>query len=151
MPKMIWSQLSHLQLGKYAEYLMKMEFLSYGFDVYTTEVDDNGIDFVIKNKLGNYYEMQVKSSRNFNYVFMKKDKFDINNKNLFLVLALFEDDKMPDVFLIPAVEWRIPNELLKDKAYEGLKSKPEWGVNLSQRNLVLLNRYKIESVISNLK
>jgi len=44
MAEMIsWSKLNHLQLGKYAEYLVKMEFTRYGFDVYATEVDDKGI------------------------------------------------------------------------------------------------------------
>lgn len=151
MPRMIWSELSHLQLGKYAEYLMKMEFLSYGFDVFNTEVDDKGVDFVIKSGSGKFYEMQVKSSRDLNYVFMRKDKFDINNESLILVLALFEDNKMPDVFLIPAIEWKSPNNLLKDKDYEGLKSKPEWGINLSQKNLGLLNQYSVKNMINKFK
>ncbi|AOY75374.1 hypothetical protein [Clostridium formicaceticum] len=151
MPRMIWSELSHLQLGKYAEYLMKMEFLSYGFDVFNTEVDDKGVDFVIKSGSGKFYEMQVKSSRDLNYVFMRKDKFDINNESLILVLALFEDNKMPDVFLIPAIEWKSPNNLLKGKDYEGLKSKPEWGINLSQKNLGLLSQYSIDIMMNKFK
>ena len=44
-----WSELSYLQLGRYAEYYAKMEFSSYGYDVYTSEVDDHGVDFVAKN------------------------------------------------------------------------------------------------------
>ena len=32
MPKTNWSELSPLQLGRYAEYYAKMEFTSYGFD-----------------------------------------------------------------------------------------------------------------------
>jgi hypothetical protein len=43
MPNLNWSQLNHLQLGRYAEYYAKMEFASYGFDVYTSEVDDHGV------------------------------------------------------------------------------------------------------------
>ena len=27
----------------------KMEFTSYGYDVYTSEVDDHGVDFVARN------------------------------------------------------------------------------------------------------
>jgi len=40
-----WSKLSTLQLGRYAEYFVKMEFTLHGFDVYSAEVDDKGIDF----------------------------------------------------------------------------------------------------------
>ena len=43
-----WSELSRLQLGRYAEYFVKMEFTLHGFDVYSAEVDDKGIDFVIR-------------------------------------------------------------------------------------------------------
>lgn len=48
MERYTWSRLSSLQLGRYAEYFVKMEFTLYGFDVYTSEVDDRGIDFVIR-------------------------------------------------------------------------------------------------------
>ena len=37
-----------MQLGKYAEYYSKMEFTSYGYDVYTSEIDDHGVDFAAK-------------------------------------------------------------------------------------------------------
>ena len=64
MPNTNWSKLSHLQLGRYAEYYAKMEFASCGYDVYTSEVDDHGVDFVARNPVdGQYYEIQVKSIR----------------------------------------------------------------------------------------
>ena len=40
-----------------------MEFTSYGFDVYTSEVDDHGIDFIAKGMDGTYYEVQVKNKQ----------------------------------------------------------------------------------------
>lgn len=76
MPNTKWSELSNLQLGRYGEYFAKMEFASYGLDVYTSEVDDHGIDFVVKNKLGKFFEIQVKAIRlvKTGYVFIRKDK-----------------------------------------------------------------------------
>lgn len=50
MSSMKWSELNHLQLGQYGEYYAKMEFTSYGYDVYTSEVDDHGVDFVARKK-----------------------------------------------------------------------------------------------------
>ena len=46
MPNKHWLRLNHLQLGRYAEYLSKMEFASYGFEIYSSEVDDHGVDFI---------------------------------------------------------------------------------------------------------
>ncbi len=62
MEKYAWKNLNHLQIGRYAEYFAKMEFTLFGFDVYTVEVDNRGIDFVIR-KDDQYYDVQVKSVR----------------------------------------------------------------------------------------
>ncbi len=43
-----WKHLNHLQLGKYGEYFVKMELIRNCFDVYSSEVDDRGIDFIIQ-------------------------------------------------------------------------------------------------------
>ena len=59
MPNTIWSRLSHLQLGRYAEYYAKMEFASYGYDVYTSEVDDHGVDFVARNPVDDRWTMSI--------------------------------------------------------------------------------------------
>lgn len=90
MPNKDWSRLTSLQLGRYAEYYAKMDFASYGLEVYTSEVDDHGIDFIVKDKNNRFCEIQVKSLRSKGYVFMTKSKFDISNENLYLTLLIFE-------------------------------------------------------------
>lgn len=149
MPNTNWSKLNKLQIGRYAEYFAMMEFASYGFEVYTSEVDDHGIDFVVKTKDRIFLEVQVKSIRksSVNYVFMQKDKWDINSPDTYLALLLFEDGKLPEIYLVPAIAWKAPNALFCDKNYEGLKSKPEYGLNLSKKNMPLLGAYKLEVVL----
>lgn len=149
MPNTDWTKLNSLQVGKYAEYFAKMEFASYGLEVYTTEVDDRGIDFIIKDKNGRFCEIQVKSLRGTGYVFMQKSKFDITNKNLYLALLLFEAGKLPDVFLIPAQAWEVPNEMFVDRNYDkpGQKSAPEYGINISKKNYSILEIFNFEDSI----
>lgn len=48
MQKYIWSRLNNQQVGMYTVYFVKMELTMYGFQVYQTEVDDRGIDFVAR-------------------------------------------------------------------------------------------------------
>lgn len=49
--------------------------LFYGFEVFTSELDDHGVDFIAHHPKDNtYYEIQVKSIRDYNYAFVKKDK-----------------------------------------------------------------------------
>ena len=40
--------------------------------MYSSEVDDHGIDFIVKNKLGDFLEVQVKTICKTNYMFKKK-------------------------------------------------------------------------------
>jgi len=140
-----WTRLNHLQLGRYAEYFAKMEFTLHGFDVFTAEVDDKGIDFVIR--LDNqYFDIQVKSVRGNNYIFFTKEKF-VLRKNLLATILLFEDSKEPLIYLIPSLEWQNPNGLLVNRDYLNKKSKPEWGISITQKNRNLLELYQFDKVI----
>ena len=138
-----------MQLGRYAEYYAKMEFASYGCQVYTTEVDDHGVDFVVKDKNGRYCEIQVKSIRSTGYVFMEKSKFDLSNHNLFVTLLVFHKGELPDIFLIPACTLKIPNQVFVDRDYDkpGQTSKPEYGINVSKKNYDVLQNYAFEDAI----
>jgi len=149
MNKYNWSRLNHLQLGQYAEYFAKMEFTLYNFDVYTSEVDDKGIDFVIRKDENQYYDVQVKSVRRFNYIYYPKKTFTLRG-NLLAVVVLFHEGKLPKMYLIPSTEWNEPNALLASRDYEGKESPPEWGLNLSKKNCPLLDNYEFDEMIKRL-
>jgi len=145
-----WEKLNHLQIGRYAEYLTKMELTAHGCDVYTSEVDDRGIDFVVRKDHQNYYDIQVKSFRSShtNYVFITKEKFELRD-NLFLSLVLFPRYDEPTLYLIPSLAWEDSNALFVDRDYAkpGQKSKPEWGMNVSKANRYLLEPYEFEKMV----
>ena len=149
MPSTDWSKLSPLQLGRYAEYYAKMEFTSYGYDVYTSEIDDHGVDFVIKNAAGGFYEVQVKSVLKARYVYIPKDKIVADERHL-VCLMLFIDGRLPDVYIFPATVWLTPNAAFVDRVYgkPGQKSKPEYGVYITKKTLSLLEPYREDNYFS---
>lgn len=148
MTKKNWKKLNRMQLGRYAEYYAKMEFTSYGLDVYTSEVDDHGIDFIVKDKLNNFNEIQVKSIRNKGYIFMQQEKFNLSNENLYLVLLIFVENMLPDIYLISTSAWKESNDVFVIRNYNnGQKSKPEYGINISDKNKNLLGKYKFEVIV----
>lgn len=150
MERYVWSRLNKQQVGKYSEYFVKMELTMYGFEVYTTEVDDRGIDFVARRPDGPFFEIQVKSVRDLNYIYLEKAKFGLSNTR-FLALGLLFDGKPPELYLIPSLTWETPNALFASRNYgEGRKSAPEWGLNLSTRNMPLLEPYRFESTVQRL-
>ncbi len=145
-----WSQLTRQQVGAFSEYFVKMEMTMYGFQVYSTEVDDRGIDFVVRYENGPFFSIQVKSLREKGYVFMQKDKFRLS-PDLYLALVILHEGSEPKIYLIPSKAWEKPNELLVDRNYEGKKSKPEWGLNVSKRNMDLLEDYAFSKMVAKLK
>lgn len=101
----------------------------YGFQVYATEADDRGIDFVAGYEDGPFIEVPVKSLRSMGYVFMHKEKFSLREP-LYLALGLLFEGKLPELYLIPSTAWREVNTLFVSRDYEGLRSQPEWGLGV---------------------
>ena len=143
-----WSELklNRTQLGMFGECYAKMEFISHKYEVYTSFVDDHGVDFVAKNpNTGEFFEVQVKGVLKSNYIYIRKDKLYPHENKLVCVL-IFVDGEPPKMYIIPATAWKSPNSLLASYAYDkkGQKSKPEWGIRLSKRNESLLEEYHAE-------
>ena len=150
MARYQWSALNRQQVGAWAEYFVKMELTMHGFQVYTTEVDDRGIDFVARYEQGPFHTVQVKSLRGGGYVFLPKHKTPLGEEYL-LALALLEEGEAPRLYLIPGTRWREPDQLFVDREYEGLESDPEWGLNVSARNLEALAEFALERAVARLK
>ncbi len=137
-----WSHLNNIQLGRYAEYLAKMEFVLLGCDVFSSEVDDHGIDFVVRTRKGDHYDVQVKSFRpkagKNPYIFMRKTKFD-PSPSLLLLLVQFVDGSPPALFLIQSAVQSTHHPLFESRDYgEGKKSPPEWGITINKKKLATL-------------
>ena len=113
---------------------------------------DESIICIIRLNDNKHIDIQVKTVReNTGYVFVTKDTWKNNLRdNLYLALVLFENHKMPTIYFIPSTAWLTPNDLFRDRLYdkEGQKSKPEWGINISSKNMELLKQYDVTKFIA---
>lgn len=145
-----WSrkELTKQRIGSFGEYYAKMVLASYGMSIYTSEVDDHGIDFVAETKNG-FMKFQVKTVRHdTNYVYMLEEHFDVEDETLFLFLSILTDGELPVSYIVPATVWKNDvTGMFVHRTYEGKKSKPEYGMNLSAKNMPLLENYKLEKMI----
>lgn len=144
-----WARLNPLQVGRYSEYFTKMEFTLYGFEVYTSEVDDRCVDFVVRREGRQFFDVQVKSVRGYGYIFIPQAKFPIAPHRLVASVVL-HPDREPELYLIPMTAWLSPSPLLVSREYQGLKSAPEWGINISRKNQPLLDTFRFDQVIGRL-
>jgi hypothetical protein len=140
-----WSGLTKLQLGRYAEYFVKMEFTLHGCDVYGAEVDDKGIDFVIRTKLGRYYEIQAKSVRDHGLICLPLRVFE-PRENLLVAVVNFADGSPPDPYLIPSGDWETaPSRLLVRYTLPG--KFDEYQLRM-KGHLELLRKYSFADVVN---
>ena len=120
-----WKSLSTSQVGRYGEYWVKMELTRQHLDIFTAEIDDHGIDVVVRSRDGNRYaDIQVKTVRSLTYVFMTDEVFPLRN-NLYVALVLLFEGQPPQLCLIPQSAWEHKHAYLVHHDYVGLKSKPE--------------------------
>lgn len=147
---MLWSRkdLTPQKVGVFCEYYAKMTLISYGINIYTSEIDDHGIDFVAEGRDG-LLKFQVKGIRGSSqYVFMMKEYFNIEDDAMFLLLMLLIDGEHPDMYIIPTSAWRQKSSVFVSHDYEGKKSKPDYGVNVSRKNMPELEKYHIKNMLS---
>jgi hypothetical protein len=132
-----------LQLGKFSEHLAKVLFIKEGFEVYSTEVDERGIDVVVRRPNGPFKRIQIKSVCKTNYAYMTESGFDKFDPNLFCLLMVFHRSIPSECFLIPATAWQHPSAILKERQY----NKKEFGINVSSRNLNLLREFTFDESV----
>jgi hypothetical protein len=122
-----------------------MRMVEMGWQLYTSEVDDRGIDYLIRTNLGKCVEAQVKTVRlkKNAYVFFRKDHISPEQlkKSYAICLVVMREGEEPDIFFIPGRVWLAPNDIFVSHDYEGRKSAPEYGIAISQKNLLKLSEY----------
>jgi len=145
-----------LSLGGFAEHYAQAVLLSYGLDVYPAIVDDHAVDFVIKDKAGRFNEIQVKSVYKGKYAYVPKEKMyeskDIKviKKNYYWFFIHFIDGEEPKTYIIPGTAWENVNNscLLVDREYsKGKKSAPEYGLSITNKSLMELQKYEVTSAL----
>jgi hypothetical protein len=57
---------------------------------------------------------------------------------------------MPMIYLISSLAWKKTDALLVSHDYWEKKSDPEWGLNISKKNMPLLERFFFHETIKNL-
>lgn len=148
-----WSEVDGDVLGKIGEQYAIIEFMSYGFDVRISMVDNCGVDFYAY-KNNKEFKVQVKSVRPYSYTFIKKSDdslFDVTDSEFLVCYLRFLDDHKdyicgvhPQIYIFRATIWMElkTRSILKDvlSDYSCRKNNPEYGIkfNKTKGNDVLM-------------
>lgn len=146
-----WSALGRLQRGRFGEHFAKMEFAMHGFEIYTADVDDRGIDFVARRDGGEFLEIQVKTVSDYNLQFVNESKFKRTDRFVVCLVRL-QEGTAPQVYAFRGTDWpnqegRIDNGLLGYNRYEGKSSNAAYEIHLAKSRDELLQDYSLTALI----
>jgi hypothetical protein len=89
---------------------------------------------------GRALEVFVSRQRVGGYAFWTKRRLQ-PAPNRYAALVLLSDAPEPDLYLVPSTDWLHAEAPLTDRDYEGRKSEPEYGIDISAAAVSQLARY----------
>lgn len=145
LSELVWDRLGKQQIGRYAEHYVKFELVRAGYEVFTTEVDDRGIDLVVRGPDLVFRTVQVKAVRNDQSVYLNKVSFSTTDGGLLAIVDL-ENECLPVVCVIPARDVGQASELFGE--WKDTKTgKDWWFVKFKKKSRALLReQYRLKTI-----
>ena len=122
------------------------------------QLSKNDIEY--KSLKNSFYEINLSDNKyllkcrtyNKNYTFVTKSEIPELSDNILIALVEWQNEQPISLYLIPTSEWNTGKwNILKDRDYEGLKSEPEWGIDINQSNKYELNNFQFSKFINTFK
>ena len=122
------------------------------------QLSKNNIEY--KSLKNSFYEINLSDNKyllkcrtyNKNYTFVTKSEIPELSDNILIALVEWQNEQPISLYLIPTSEWNTGKwNILKDRDYEGLKSEPEWGIDINQSNKYELNNFQFNKFINTFK
>lgn len=110
-------------------------------------------------KSNSFYEINISNHKfilkcrtyNNNYTFVTKSEIPNLSEDIIIALVEWQNEKPTNLYLIPTSEWASGKwSMLKNKKYEGLQSKPEWGIDINKSNKYELSNFSADKILKNL-
>ena len=106
-----YSHLNDQQKCAVGENLARIAFILAGFEVYKSEYDDRGIDFVARRPGSRFYSVQVKATGATVNPCIYASKFHLTDEFLFVAVRLV-DGELPAIYLARGFAWKSPSGCL---------------------------------------
>ena len=144
----IWRRLSRQQKGTYGEYVAKMEFVIYGYLVFGSEIDDRGVDFVVRNEAGSHFDVQVKTVTDRNYTYIRESKFA---ENLWICLVVLTEGDHPALYLFSGRDWNSDTSGLLQYHHFPKAKEPEYGIHVTKTRASAMERFAFDRSVERLR
>ena len=113
----------------------------YGYLVYSAEIDDRGVDFVVRNETGRHFDVQVKTVTDRNYTYITESKF---SESLWICLVVLREGGHPTLYLFSGRDWNSDtNDLLQRHHYPKSK-EAEYGIHIAEKRVSVMEQFAFD-------
>lgn len=119
-------------------------------EVLVTQEMDMEIDIIAELENGEAIRIVVRSaSPDSQYTWISQNKFDISDDRLYMAVVYEKIPSNKVIYLIPSIKWQNSKEIFKTKNYgkPGQVSKPEYGINFSQKTIDEIESLELSKVL----
>lgn len=99
-----FDDLNTIQKGSFGEAFARMAFTLERFEVYSSEYDDRGIDFVARSPSGIFYVVQVKTTDPKSNPFIFQSKFQRESNFIFAAVRI-NNRCLPELYVARGTDW----------------------------------------------
>jgi hypothetical protein len=143
-----YSHLNDQQKGAVGEALARAAFILAGFEVYKTEYDDRGVDFVTRRPRSRFYSVQVKTTGPTVNPFIYESKFQLTDEFLFVAVRLVDGNE-PAIYVARGSVWKSPSGCINFNPRGGAAG-PYYEFKFTQADAVHLASFLFESYVKTL-
>jgi hypothetical protein len=138
-----WTALDNKKLEICAKYFAMLEFVALDYKVFEPESDHTGVDFIARRTDGLCLKLQVVPIRQSSIILKRKCSWKLrgSDPHIYAMILLFINGILPEPFLIPALAWKFPNDLLIKDTDQKLNLK------LDNRSIRLLEKYGMVKIL----
>lgn len=138
------------KLLKYAQHFVKLELMKARIEVFQNESGNKGIEFIVKNKLGNYHEIYLQPinlEKDRSIKIPKQDLGELKD-SLWIALVLLMKETEPVLYLIPSTVFKNPDNYIffENEQGERFSYLSNWEIKVFTKAIPKLSKYEFANM-----
>lgn len=138
------------KIYKYAQHFAKLEFMKAHLEVFQNESANKGIEFIVKNKSGDYHEIYLQPINLEKYRSVKIPKQDLGElkETLWIALVLLMKETEPVLYLIPSTIFKNPDNYIffENEQGEQFSYLSNWEIKVFTKAISELSKYEFANM-----
>ena len=138
------------KLLKFAQHFVKLELMKARIEVFQNESANKGIEFIVKNKLGNYHEIYLQPINLEKDRGVKIPKPELGNlkDSLWIALVLLMKETDPVLYLIPSTIFKTPDNYIffENEQGERFSYLSNWEIKVFTKAIPELSKYEFANM-----